>query len=58
MSWAWKPERAPECTNGMKKCQEFSCFRTVKRAGYCRSCRKLRALRAELTPPVHHAPKS
>lgn len=40
MSWSWRPERAPECMNGRVKCQEFWCLNTLKRPGYCLSCRK------------------
>jgi len=58
MSWAWKPDRAPECMNGMKKCQEFSCFRIVKRAGYCRTCQKLRKLHTMHSLPPDHVPSA
>ena len=40
MSWAWKPERASECMNGMHVCEEFTCDRIIKRKGRCVRCKK------------------
>ena len=41
MGWAWKPERAPGCTNSRYKCSGFWCQNLLSKPnGYCMKCRR------------------